>query len=100
MSKKTNLKSEKAKRNKEYALKFKKSRRPGRPARAPRFNDGPSEGGTSTGGLGGGSPVPRVRSMTLFTATCSSCGSEAKLPFEPTSGKPVFCDNCFQKQPR
>lgn len=97
MSKKTNLKSEKAKRNKEYALKFKKARRPGRPSRAPRFSEGPSEGGSS---MGGGTAAPRIRSMTLFTATCSSCGSEAKLPFEPTSGKPVFCDNCFQKQPR
>jgi CxxC-x17-CxxC domain-containing protein len=98
LGKKTNLKSEKAKRNKEYALKFKKSRRPGRPARSPRFSEGSSEGSSS--GPGGSSPMPRVRSMTLFTATCSSCGSEAKLPFEPTSGKPVFCDNCFQKQPR
>jgi CxxC-x17-CxxC domain-containing protein len=97
LSKKINLKSEKAKRNKEYALKFKKTRRPGRGGpRAPRFSEGPSEGGTTPGG----SPAPRIRSMTLFTATCSSCGSEAKLPFEPTSGKPVFCDNCFQKQPR
>ncbi len=91
---KNNLKEEKAKRNKEYALKYKKSRRPGggRP-RAPRPMDMSSGGeeGSSHGG-------PRPRSITMFSAVCSGCGQEAKLPFEPTSGKPVFCDSCFQKQ--
>lgn len=96
MAKKTNLKVEKAKRNREYALKFKKSRRPSRPPRGPRFSEGTSS--ESAGGTG--APAPRIRSTTMFTATCSNCGQEAKLPFEPTSGKPVFCDNCFTKQPR
>lgn len=92
---KNNLKEEKAKRNKEYALKFKKTRRSGgRGPRGPRFSEG-------TGGEGGApNMAPRPRTTTMFTAVCSACGSEAKLPFEPTSGKPVFCDSCFQKQPR
>lgn len=94
MSKKLNLKQEKAKRNKEYALKFKKSRRPAGRSRGPRFSEGSSEGS------GAPSSAPRIRSTTMFTAACSACGQEAKLPFEPTSGKPVFCDACFQKQPR
>jgi len=99
---KNNLKEEKAKRNKEYALKYKKSRRSGGRGRGGSGGGGGSRYGEG-GGLGssseGGSPMaPRPRSMTMFTAVCSSCGQEAKLPFEPTSGKPVFCDNCFQKQ--
>jgi len=93
---KNNLKEEKAKRNKEYALKYKKSRRSGGRGRGGGSRYG--EGG-GLGGDAGASPMaPRPRSMTMFTAVCSSCGQEAKLPFEPTSGKPVFCDACFQKQ--
>ena len=31
----------------------------------------------------------------MFTATCSNCGKEASVPFRPTSGKPVYCSDCF-----
>ena len=32
----------------------------------------------------------------MFTATCSNCGREAQVPFRPTSGKPVYCSDCFR----
>ncbi len=32
-----------------------------------------------------------------FTATCAECGKEAKVPFQPTEGKPVYCSDCFAK---
>ena len=32
----------------------------------------------------------------MFTATCSNCGNEARVPFRPTSGKPVYCSDCFR----
>ncbi len=32
-----------------------------------------------------------------FTATCASCGKEAKVPFEPKSDRPVYCSECFAK---
>lgn len=32
-----------------------------------------------------------------YTATCSACGKEAKVPFKPTLSKPVYCSDCFQK---
>ena len=47
-------------------------------------------GGSSSGG-GGYSRGPRE----MFTATCSNCGKEASVPFRPTSGKPVYCSDCF-----
>jgi CxxC-x17-CxxC domain-containing protein len=48
--------------------------------------------GTGFGDRGGGySRGPRE----MFTATCSSCGKEASVPFRPTSGKPVYCNDCF-----
>ena len=36
----------------------------------------------------------------MFSATCSSCGREAQVPFRPTSGKPVYCNDCFATQRR
>jgi CxxC-x17-CxxC domain-containing protein len=42
----------------------------------------------------GGSRAPRV----MFSATCSSCGKEAQVPFQPTGDKPVYCSNCFQQR--
>lgn len=32
----------------------------------------------------------------LFSATCASCGKEARVPFEPRGDKPVYCSDCFQ----
>jgi CxxC-x17-CxxC domain-containing protein len=32
--------------------------------------------------------------------TCSECGSNTTVPFEPTQGKPVLCRTCFTNRPR
>ena len=40
-------------------------------------------------GAGGG---PRE----MFTATCSNCGNEARVPFQPRGDKPVYCSSCFE----
>jgi CxxC-x17-CxxC domain-containing protein len=48
-------------------------------------------GGYSSGGGYGRERGPRE----MFAATCSSCGREAQVPFRPTSGKPVYCNDCF-----
>jgi CxxC-x17-CxxC domain-containing protein len=50
-----------------------------------------SSGGYSSGG-GGYDRAPRE----MFTATCSNCGRDAQVPFRPTSGKPVYCSDCFR----
>ncbi len=49
--------------------------------------------GYSSGGNGGGYGSRGPREM--FSATCSNCGKEAQVPFRPTSGKPVYCSDCF-----
>ncbi len=36
-------------------------------------------------------------SSKLYDITCSKCGKQAKVPFEPTPGKPVYCKSCFKK---
>ena len=34
----------------------------------------------------------------MFTAVCSSCGGEAKVPFQPRDDRPVYCSDCFSRQ--
>jgi CxxC-x17-CxxC domain-containing protein len=51
-----------------------------------------SGGGYDTGGSRGGG------SREMFTATCSSCGKEAQVPFEPRGDRPVYCSDCFQQR--
>lgn len=33
----------------------------------------------------------------LFVAVCSQCGGEARVPFEPSGDRPVYCSDCFDK---
>lgn len=33
----------------------------------------------------------------MHKATCSDCGKECEVPFKPTQGKPVRCQDCFRK---
>jgi CxxC-x17-CxxC domain-containing protein len=33
----------------------------------------------------------------MHKATCSDCGAECEVPFKPTEGKPVRCQDCFRK---
>ena len=56
---------------------------------------GYSAGGYGGGGGGGGGGY-RDRPREMFSATCSNCGKEAQVPFRPTSGKPVYCSDCFR----
>jgi CxxC-x17-CxxC domain-containing protein len=52
--------------------------------------DGGSYSSYSSGG--------QSSSRELFSATCSSCGQEAKVPFQPSGDKPVYCSTCFQQR--
>ena len=31
----------------------------------------------------------------MFTATCASCGKEARVPFRPREDRPVYCSECY-----
>jgi CxxC-x17-CxxC domain-containing protein len=52
-------------------------------------------GGGSSGGYGGGSYNSAPRQMT--TVTCSECGKEAQVPFQPRGDRPVYCSECYNK---
>jgi CxxC-x17-CxxC domain-containing protein len=59
-----------------------------------------ASGGYSAGGYnsGGGSGNRERGPREMFEATCSECGNTAMVPFRPTSGKPVYCNDCFAKR--
>lgn len=40
---------------------------------------------------------PPAGSREFFVATCASCGKEARVPFRPTQGRPVYCQACFRQ---
>lgn len=43
---------------------------------------------------GGGRGFDRPREM--FKTVCSNCNKDCEVPFRPTSGKPVYCSDCFE----
>ncbi len=54
-----------------------------------------SRGRSSFGG--GARSFDRGGDRQMFKSVCSNCGKECEVPFRPTSGKPVYCSDCFEK---
>ena len=65
---------------------------------ARKLSSGGSGGGYSSSGGSDGGYQRAEREM--FSATCSSCGREARVPFRPSGAKPVYCSDCFRPQQR
>jgi CxxC-x17-CxxC domain-containing protein len=57
-----------------------------------------SRGGAGDPARGSSYGSPSGSARPMFTATCSSCGREAHVPFQPTGAKPVYCSDCFTSQ--
>jgi CxxC-x17-CxxC domain-containing protein len=49
--------------------------------------------GMATDQAGGMDRPPRQ----MYAAICDNCGRQAMVPFQPTSGKPVYCSECFEQ---
>ena len=60
------------------------------------YGGGYSSGGSYSSGGYGDSGYRDRGPREMFTATCSNCGNEARVPFRPTTGKPVYCSDCFR----
>ena len=58
-----------------------------------------SSGGNGGGSYSSGGGYERAE-REMFSATCSSCGREARVPFRPSGAKPVYCSDCFRPQQR
>lgn len=33
----------------------------------------------------------------MHKAVCDNCGKDCEVPFKPTSSKPIYCSDCFEK---
>jgi CxxC-x17-CxxC domain-containing protein len=53
-----------------------------------------SPGGYSSSGYDSGyGRGPR----DMFEVVCSECGGIARVPFQPSGNKPVYCSSCFEQ---
>jgi CxxC-x17-CxxC domain-containing protein len=59
-------------------------------------------GGSGGEGHGGGSGRPqRPRgNRPSFPATCTECGAETTVPFEPDPSRATFCPDCYRRRRR
>jgi CxxC-x17-CxxC domain-containing protein len=64
------------------------------PGRCPACRQARKAGGSYGGGGGGYDRAPRQ----MYPAVCDNCGKETEVPFQPTSGKPVYCSDCFRER--
>jgi CxxC-x17-CxxC domain-containing protein len=38
-----------------------------------------------------------ARARTMHQVVCAVCGTTTEVPFLPTQGRPVYCQDCFQQ---
>lgn len=49
--------------------------------------------------MGTGNGMSSGRSdRTMYPVTCSRCGKEAVVPFQPRGDRPVYCSECYSLQ--
>ncbi|HLG52223.1 MAG TPA: zinc-ribbon domain containing protein [Chloroflexota bacterium] len=52
------------------------------------------------GGAAEAAPAPRGSGRgqrEMYPAVCDECGKPTMVPFQPTSGKPLYCSECFER---
>jgi len=49
---------------------------------------------------GGGGGYSRRSESQSTTVTCSGCGKQTTVPFEPRGDRPVYCQDCFSARKR
>ena len=62
------------------------------PKRCPLCRASRRSGGDSGGGYSSGR-------REMHPATCAQCGKQTQVPFLPSGVRPVYCSDCFSKQP-
>lgn len=64
--------------------------------RAARRND--RGGGAGAGYTSGGGSSYGSSTRQMFDVTCSACGKETQVPFQPRGDRPVYCSDCYSQQ--
>ncbi len=65
------------------------------PKRCPNCRAARREGQGGSGSSGGYGRSTRE----MYPATCAQCGKETQVPFQPRGDRPVYCSECYSKQP-
>ena len=67
-----------------------------------RGNDRGRFGGSDRGRFGGSDRGRDRRSERheMHETVCDKCGKDCEVPFKPTEGKPVYCDDCYKNKSR
>jgi len=60
--------------------------------RSSNYGGGGSYGSSYGGGYDRGS-------REMHDAVCAQCGKNTQVPFRPSGDRPVYCSDCFSKQP-
>jgi len=63
--------------------------------RATRKQNASGSNSFGSGGSGSRNYVSAPRQM--FPVKCATCGKDTEVPFEPRSGRPVYCSDCYRK---
>ena len=66
--------------------------------RQARRGDRGGGGGGGYGGSGGSGGYGSSR-REMYPAVCAQCGKDTQVPFQPRGDRPVYCSDCFSKQP-
>jgi len=40
----------------------------------------------------------RTERHEMHPAVCDKCGKDCEVPFKPTQGKPIYCDDCYKNK--
>lgn len=77
---------------------FNRDRRPGgdRGGASRGFGGGGRDRGFGGGRSFGGGRDRDRGPAEMHSAVCDGCGNDCEVPFRPTSGKPVYCNDCFK----
>lgn len=68
-----------------------------KPCREARKTRRADDGGVSSvSPMAHGQPEGMERqAREMYDATCASCGAQARVPFKPAAGRPVYCRDCY-----
>lgn len=58
-----------------------------------------ANGGGRSGGYGSGGGSTYRTEREMHPAVCAECGKDTQVPFQPRGDRPVYCSDCFQRQP-
>jgi len=61
---------------------------------------GSSSYGSGSGSGSYSSSYGSQRPRQMYPAVCATCGKETQVPFEPKSGRPVYCSDCYNRVKR